>query len=89
MRNKIIFGVSELPKVETFDTGNSGPYRNKNRTFEVRKFLRNLPKILPKLGSENGVRYYTGISENSENSGQKAENCMTSRKFRSKSDQTS
>ena len=41
MRNKKIFGVSELPKDEIFDTGISGFFRNRNRTFGFGKLVRN------------------------------------------------
>ncbi len=88
MRNKFFFGVSELSKDEIFVTGISGNYRNKNRTFEVRKFSRNLPEMLPEMGSGNGVRNYTVISVFFEISGIISGITVTNRKFRSKSDQT-
>ena len=72
MHYKNFFGVSELPKHEIFNTGISGNYRNQNRTFEVQKFSRNLPKMLPKLknfGKVQNFRYFRFFLDFSENSG--------------------
>ena len=59
MRNKKIFGVSELPKDEIFDTGISGFFRNRNRTFGFGKLVRNWYR---------NYRKCTGISKISEKS---------------------